>query len=332
MRICRVEGETVIVLFDGLWSNLTLGEIFVKLKKAIGKQRIRVLFDDEISYVFSLVVPKEVVDEREWIFSHILERVPEKITEKNWDFRYIKNVPEGREVLIFAPNESIWSALEKEAQQNEYTIEAIEPVVLAGKRHPNPIIGLARKEDLRGDDETILNISTSRESYIDVSTSEARGKRHVSRLFIIFLCVLVGVLSLLFGVYIVINRARFFPINVSVVQPQESTNSIETSPSPTVTQMPIDLSIYTLRILNGSGVSGAAKYVADILVSEGFTQIETGNADADDYIHIVVQQKESIPSGVFATIERALNGEYILKQGDLLTDKSQYDVLIIVGK
>jgi hypothetical protein len=92
-----------------------------------------------------------------------------------------------------------------------------------------------------------------------------------------------------------------------------------------------DLSKYSLQILNGSGISGEAGKVEDLLNKAGFTKTTTGNAKAYDYEETEVAIKASLPDSVFEEIKSALSS-YKLKEVDPPSSSSSYDVVITVGK
>lgn len=110
--------------------------------------------------------------------------------------------------------------------------------------------------------------------------------------------------------------------------PVASDAAVITSPTPS----PVDLALYRVQVLNGSGQAGEAGVVEEILLAEGFSDIDLGNADSYDYVSTEVQLAEDTPSQVYAEIERALNSDYVLSlSADRLNSNSEYDVLIIVG-
>lgn len=119
----------------------------------------------------------------------------------------------------------------------------------------------------------------------------------------------------------------------------ETTDKISTqeeltpTPTPIPTKVELEISKYTLSILNGSGIAGEAKGVADILKEAGFSEAKTGNADRYDYISTSVSLKESVPEEVFNKIKDILSDTYTLERSKKsLEESSLYDIIIIVGK
>lgn len=91
----------------------------------------------------------------------------------------------------------------------------------------------------------------------------------------------------------------------------------------------LNLSEYDIRILNGSGIPGEAKKVADILKTKGFINIDIGDADTYDFQETEVSLKDDVASELFEILKSTLP-TFSLKKTESLKDSS-YDVLIIVG-
>lgn len=70
------------------------------------------------------------------------------------------------------------------------------------------------------------------------------------------------------------------------MQPQEATKENQTEILPTPTMIPKQVLIrskWSFEVLNGSGIAGAAKKVADRLIALGYQVVEIGNADRQTY-------------------------------------------------
>ncbi len=137
----------------------------------------------------------------------------------------------------------------------------------------------------------------------------------------------------------------WLPESFNVLQPSEKNQEempvvieetevlIEEEVYPSPSSESVDLAQYFVQILNGSGISGEAGVVEDILAAEGFENFETGNADNYDYEETEIQLKESIPDQIFDDLERALNSDYeIVLSQEVLTSDADYDVIVVVGK
>jgi len=90
---------------------------------------------------------------------------------------------------------------------------------------------------------------------------------------------------------------------------------------------------YRIYIQNGSGLAGEATVVAEILEAEGFSEIETGNADSYDYVETEVRMRSGLPDEVYTVIERSLNSDYkLVRMEDFVDETSEFDVIVVVGE
>jgi len=114
------------------------------------------------------------------------------------------------------------------------------------------------------------------------------------------------------------------PFSVPEIMPTE-----EVSPSPAPKISRADLKI---KILNGTGVPGAAGKTAELLEKLGWQGIKTGNADNFDYQKTVIQIKES-KKEYFDLLKGDLSSKYTLEEEpQTLSEDDKFDVVVIVGK
>lgn len=71
--------------------------------------------------------------------------------------------------------------------------------------------------------------------------------------------------------------------NISPVEQTPSPTSTPTASSTASPEVSFSRSEWSLEVLNGTGVTGAAKKLADKLAELGYKIIKTGNADRSDY-------------------------------------------------
>lgn len=111
----------------------------------------------------------------------------------------------------------------------------------------------------------------------------------------------------------------------------EPTPTPESTSSPTpVPEETTGINELSVQVLNGSGVSGAAASVRDLLAND-FDEIEVGNADSSNNIETTVQMKEDTPDDAFSAIDDSL-ADYEVVRGDNLDDESEYDIVVTVGQ
>lgn len=141
--------------------------------------------------------------------------------------------------------------------------------------------------------------------------------------------------GLILGILIT-NGIFYFKTKKPVIKNEVKESSSALTPaaeiSPTVTEEPekIDFSKYKVRVLNGSGVKGAAAGVKDLLTELGFKNIGTGNATSSAFQKTSIRAKESLPEAVFGKIEEVL-GDYEVIKDSSLAETENYDAIIIVG-
>ena len=105
----------------------------------------------------------------------------------------------------------------------------------------------------------------------------------------------------------------------------------------TVTQAPtasptaeiVDLTKYSVEVLNGSGVTGEAARVKDVLISAGFTSVDIGNTTAT--IESQLKTKTDMPAEVSDMVIKSIEN-YKLELTDSLTDEEKHDLIIVLGK
>ena len=106
---------------------------------------------------------------------------------------------------------------------------------------------------------------------------------------------------------------------------------IETQ-TPTPEEETPDVSTYKVQVQNGSGIAGEAGKVKDFIEPIGFSAVDTGNADKNDYSQTQVKMKEGISDQVFELIKEVLADYEVVESDEILAEDSEYDVVVIVGK
>ena len=151
------------------------------------------------------------------------------------------------------------------------------------------------------------------------------------------LFLIIAGLALLGIIIGAVSASKKSPSKTVSPSPTFAPESIITSspePSPEATDSAeINLTDYSIKILNGSGEKGEASAVRSLLITEGFEDIDTANADNYDYTDTEVSLKADVSETIYDTIEAVLSETYtLLLDSDPLTDDSDYDVVIIVGQ
>src|SRR3990167_11363893 len=101
-------------------------------------------------------------------------------------------------------------------------------------------------------------------------------------------------------------------------------------PAPTLKEQ-VDLSVYKLVVLNGSGKIGVASQAKSDLAKAGFVSISTNNAGAFDFAETLVSAKESVPESVKSLVKGTLSKSYAVADGEALPPASGFDIEITLG-
>ena len=113
------------------------------------------------------------------------------------------------------------------------------------------------------------------------------------------------------------------------------------SPTPVPTEIPepteepkkVDLSAFTIKVLNGSGVKGEAAKVKANLTAAGFKVTTTGNADLDDYKETQIQAKKGTDKEFLKQLEAVLDKSYVVDEASTSPSGAAIttDVVVIIG-
>lgn len=108
------------------------------------------------------------------------------------------------------------------------------------------------------------------------------------------------------------------------------TPAVEVTPEATEAPQQVDYSQYTVEVLNGSGVTGAAATVKSLIAGLNFSKIKTGNASVSDQEKTTIKLKESVIPSVFEEIKNLLS-DYDVVLGESLENSADNDIQITVG-
>ena len=85
-----------------------------------------------------------------------------------------------------------------------------------------------------------------------------------------------------------------------------SPSKISPTPASDSAKLAIDYSKYKIKVLNGSGIAGAAAKGKEILEKELFMVVEIGNAETSDYDLTVIQTKKEVPKAFLDQLRSVL--------------------------
>ncbi len=186
----------------------------------------------------------------------------------------------------------------------------------------------------KGDDGLVLNLpilkqiitsekseNESEDKFVPEKIEESKPK---SKLWI-YLLILVIVSGI--GAFVMYN-AGLFEFLVPKKPVEVAVPSISPTPEITIEPSPVDLTSFSIQVLNGSGVTGEAASIKTLLIDQGFENIDIGNAEATN--EGVIRSKIEIPKVVLDIAENITN-DYMMGEPDVLTAESEYDLIIVVG-
>lgn len=186
----------------------------------------------------------------------------------------------------------------------------------------------------KGDDRLVLNLpilkqiiapekleNETEDKFVPEKIEESKPK---SKLWI-YLLILVIVSGI--GVVVMYNAGLFESLiskkTVEVVVP-----SISPTPEITIEPSPVDLTSFSIQVLNGSGVTGEAASIKTLLINQGFESVDVGNAEATN--EGVIRSKIEIPKAVLDIAEN-ITDDYKMGEPVILTSESEYDLIVVVG-
>lgn len=336
------------------WSQATLDMVFLEIAKKSDSKHYRILITDELSYVVRLAIPLSTKpeEEREVIFPLLQEKIPENLTNSQWDYKEVGVTKEDgqekkKDVVAFALVNGMLPLLTNASFKAGFVIEAIEPETISKIRSANPLVGLALKDDISGEDKNVLNLKPEGSSTNNIGNPVQDSPNldpdpvHGNKKRLKLLLWLVPISLVAIGLWIFRNNLPFrvetdfkYPLTTLTVTPGVSSVTPTVSVSPSgISNTPLDKGAIKIQVQNGSGLKGEADNVKTLLEKSGFTSIITDNADSYEYTDTQVILKEGTQFEVFSQIRQVLTDNYsVIESKSKLPDTSQYDVTIIVGK
>lgn len=159
---------------------------------------------------------------------------------------------------------------------------------------------------------------------------EKGGNGFNGRLFFGLLLVFI-LLGALAGGLFYYKQKVVVPGEVPEPKSEEPTSAPTTTPTP---EVKVDLTTYSVNILNGSGTPGEAGVVKNLLVAVGFAtdKLKTANAGSYDFKSTEIQVKADVPTAVTDAVIKSLSDKYTVEvQKENLASTSPYQIVVTVG-
>ena len=271
-----------------LEKEITSGEITATEEglSYLNGQSVLLLLSDAISYLYEKIIdPPLKLDEgfRGKLQELIKADIPEDFSEFTWDYKVDNDFDGKQKVIVFAPIKEFQTVINEISKKLMIKILAMETESVAATRDPNPILGILKKPDIKGDDDEVLNLSTE--------PDEGNKKMPIKTIgLIIFLGLLllggvVGAIKLISSVSNDDKKAPMVTVTIPTVVPAEV--------SPTITSIKEWVNLMVV-VQNGTAQAGLASKKANILKEGGIISVESGNADNKDYQSSVLIFKDEI--------------------------------------
>lgn len=248
-----------------------------------------------------------------------------------------------KERFSLVPQKIIFCGNTKSIDVSVYQKGNIKPEV----QSIDPVMSLARKQDIEGKGQgcNLSLVASSNPSHTNVSQalpSEKQEKQQTdtvqgkpSKSMVIFGIILVIVLT--GAIFAGIQTLR--PLQTETKKP---TSSI-TLPTPTKATLQseekvatptasVNLSLYPIKILNGSKKSGEATKLEALLIEKGFSVKEVGNADTDNYDATEIRYKDTVPSEFKLTLDKVVKDLYDNFREKNLVRGEETPIVIVIGR
>lgn len=140
---------------------------------------------------------------------------------------------------------------------------------------------------------------------------------------------IIGLLAiLLIGGFFLNQKFKILPGSSKTTQPQFPTPT----PSPSPIPQPVrNRSDWSFEVLNGTGVTGEAKKIADKLKEQGYTVVKTGNTDKSNYSKTEMSAKKELLEKINLVIADLKDVIMIASVAGELTEGTA-SARIIIGK
>lgn len=159
------------------------------------------------------------------------------------------------------------------------------------------------------------------------------GKKQVGLYFFV-----VALIAFILGLGAMAAASYFGLIN-SKLSSQVTFPLIGQKPTPTVpppvataTPKPVDLTLFTISVLNGSGIAGKAAQEKTALTTAGFKVTSTDNAANNNFTKTEIGAKKAVTTEFLKKLEGELGKSFNVDTTvSSLTDSSTTDIIVTIG-
>lgn len=276
-------------------------------------------------HLFEKVILAKTEKKKEKEISEFMEEVPFDTTKRE-DVTF----PNKKGILVVAFNKGYYNFVTKLFKENGWKIKGVVVETPFGK------------EEMQ--EEKITNIlsdsKTIKKNNLLKMKTKTDGPKNKSRIALIVALIVILAALLGSGIYIFIKYSNKNKVNdEQQVVIEEDTPTEEQITQNEVEDVVVKLTaeereIYTIQILNGTGVSGLAGKTQDELEELGYTNIEIGNASNSTGINMEFSYSSGVDPRVIEELENYLkdNFENVAKsEFDSGNTSDTFDIIIVTG-
>ncbi len=239
-----------------------------------------------------------------------------------------KNDSSNRKRMVVEEVESTESPKSEELVSSSQVLDKPEMVVEDKKPEPE-ILEEAAKTEEPAITTTEPIIDSNPEPVSKKNTEEpVKVEKQKSPIFWILIPGIFILGAILGGIF-------FYQKGVNTVQeetPSPTPVVSESSPTPSASpSATLDLTKYSISILNGSGTAGEAGKVKTLVTDAGFKVSSTGNAATYDYTETIIKAKSTVDKAFLSKLSETLSKEYVVGDSESLSSSSTTEVQIVVG-
>jgi len=296
--------------------------------------------------VYSKVISRVNIKEKEKSEEEFIKSLPLLKSQV-----IIKTVPMGKDEIIFATNRNLYETVVKVFTENGFRVPIVAPVSLFTNNSVNheltqSLLDEVRKESKALEVGNFLSFKNELEAVEktvneDEEDEESEPQQPFRQyiMLLISIAILIGSASYTLISFGIIKNPFGGKVNTSATG-SASLTSVPTAVPTSFSQKgnvlnssPKALTRQTVRIqiLNGSGIEGQAGRIRNQFISNGYKEVELGNADEIKEITVIEFAKnvpEEIQNEVISMIEKFLSKPDVFKDQTI----ENFDIIITTGK
>lgn len=233
---------------------------------------------------------------------------------------------------IAAPSEE--TSISPASESDQVTpAEVTQPPIQAAEVQPSPTNSQELSSTLPPSAFTIQG----QETETPTPKREEGSKRFGIYFFLVaFLAFILGLGAMAGASYFGLINIHFPKLSSTMHAPALLSSKPTSTPTPqpttAPTAKPLDLTAYTISVLNGSGISGKAAQVKAQLTVDGFKVSSAGNAATSDFTKTEIAVKSTVDQAYISKLEEELKKSFIVDTtAASLPSSSSTDVTVTLG-